>query len=299
MIKYYKRYKTYAFHSTRCKDLRQYEACITKAYHSIEKGLSYTDYRPGFGRQNVDELVAMLESYSEIYDVSAFFYETALCTLHEYIKKNKEYGYEDKSLEKRILALKGVANESGGVIKFEPFGKDVNSFSFSDFIKSRHSMRHFSNIPADIQKITEAIKIAQHTPSACNRQGWRSRIVVDPEILKILLENQNGNRGFGQGISSLIVVTGDLRCFNSSRELCQVFVDGGMYAMNILHGLHEMGLASIPLSAALHEQQEKNVRKIAKIEDPEVLIMFIGVGNYPKHCITTRSERSLHKIDIL
>lgn len=50
-------------------------------------------------------------------------------------------------------------------------------------------------------------------------------------------------------------------------------------------------IASVPLSASLTKEQEENVRKLLKLDPAEVLIMFIGIGNYPDECQTTRSER--------
>ena len=255
--RYYKKYQRYAFAETKCKDEYQFEASIIKMYHAVEKGLSYVDYRPGFGRKNIDNLILSLEQYSRRYDTQAFFYETALSVLHEYVRKNKEVGLVDEELEQKINSLPGKANQCGGIIDFLPYQKNQN-YTFADFIKSRHSMRHFSDVPVDFERIVKALETAQHTPSACNRHGWRSWIILERDALQSVLANQNGNRGFGQEISALIVVTGDLRCFNRGRELHQVFIDGGMYAMNVLHGLHDEGLASVPLSASLFEEQDKN-----------------------------------------
>ncbi|MBQ8426887.1 MAG: nitroreductase family protein, partial [Clostridia bacterium] len=256
-------------------------------------------YRPGFGEKSINALLLSLEQYSKQYDTSVFFYRTALCVLNEYIQKNREYGHVDEQLNKRISELKGVPNEVGGIIEFVPYRNNEKIFDYANFIKSRHSLRHFSKEMVDIKQIIKALEVAQHTPSACNRQGWKTRIITDSNIFKNVLSNQNGNRGFGQEISSLIIVTGDLRCFSMGREIYQVFIDGGMYAMSILNALHYKELATIPLSASLREDQEKNIRKIVGIGEYEVLIMFIGVGNYPKRCITTRSERRPAEIEIV
>ena len=295
---YNKKFQKYAFSNIKCKNKQQYEALITKLYHAIEKGLSYEDYRAGFGKNNVDQLMNLLEEYSKEYSVTEFFYETALSTLNEYVKKNKEYGHNDQTLESRINTLKGNANNDGGVLKFEPYKKGDKIFDFSEFVKTRHSIRHFSKEPISVETVKRAVALAQHTPSACNRQGWKTRIITNSEIINTVLENQNGNRGFGQEIKTLLVVTGDLRYFAKPRETNQVFIDGGMYAMNLLHCLHHEEIASIPLSASLRERQELNVRRVVGIDDEEVLIMFIGIGNYPNNCITTKSSRKPAEIII-
>lgn len=86
---YYNKYQSYSFADGACTDEKQFEASITRLYHTVEKGLSYLNYRPGFGKENVVALVKSMEQYSRQYDVDKFFYQTALSVLNEYTKKMK------------------------------------------------------------------------------------------------------------------------------------------------------------------------------------------------------------------
>lgn len=289
---YYRKYKKFSFSDGFCKSKKQFEASITRLYHTVEKGLSYLNYRPGFGKENIEALVLSLEQYSRQYNVDKFFYQTALSVLNEYIRKNAEYGVEDKELNKRVSALPGKANEAGGIIKFVPLSQEeLDKADYKEFVGTRHSIRHFSDWPVEMERVEAAVKLAQYTPSACNRQGWKTYIIKDKDVLAKVLKNQNGNRGFGQEFDKLLLVVGDLRCFNRDREVFQVYIDGGMYAMRVLDSLHYEKIASVPLSASLTKEQDENVRKLLKLDPAEVLIMFIGIGNYPDECQTTRSER--------
>lgn len=289
---YYSKYQKFSFQDGACESEKQFEASITRLYHTIEKGLSYLNYRAGFGKENVAALILSLEQYSKRYDVNKFFYQTALSVLNEYIRKNAEYGVEDKELNKRVSALPGKVNEAGGVIRFVPLSEEeLENVSYKKFVETRHSIRHFSKQPIEMERVENAIKLAQYTPSACNRQGWKTYIIQDKDVLEKVLKNQNGNRGFGQEFDKLLLVVGDLRCFNRNREVFQVYIDGGMYAMRVLDSLYYEKIASVPLSASLTKEQEENVRTLLKIDPAEVLIMFIGIGNYPDECQTTKSER--------
>lgn len=289
---YYSKYQKFSFQDGACESEKQFEASITRLYHTIEKGLSYLNYRAGFGKENVAALILSLEQYSKRYDVNKFFYQTALSVLNEYIRKNAEYGVEDKELNKRVSALPGKVNEAGGVIRFVPLSEEeLENVSYKKFVETRHSIRHFSKQPIEMERVENAIKLAQYTPSACNRQGWKTYIIQDKDVLEKVLKNQNGNRGFGQEFDKLLLVVGDLRCFNRDREVFQVYIDGGMYAMRVLDSLYYEKIASVPLSASLTKEQEENVRTLLKIDSAEVLIMFIGIGNYPDECQTTKSER--------
>ena len=297
---YYERFNKYSYVDCKCTSPEQFKASITRLYHTIEKGLAYNDYRAGFGTGNIEKLLQSLEQYVQKgFDCSAEFYETALSCLEFYIIKNKEYGIENKELETRVSQLPGSSNGLGGTIEiFAPI--DTDSMNFEKLISSRHSIRHFSEQPVDIDKLTEAINMARFTPSACNRQGWKARIIEDRETVMDILANQNGNKGFGNEIDKLIIITTDLRSQQRSRELFQAYIDGGMYAANILNALYYKGIGSVPLSAALTPDQETAIRTRVKINDAEVFILIIGVGNYPDgKILTTRSNRREEKIEIV
>ncbi|MBQ7674698.1 MAG: nitroreductase family protein [Alphaproteobacteria bacterium] len=300
MEKYYKKFKKYSFVDCQCVCREQFEASIIRLYHTIEKGLSYKDYRVGFGKENVEKLLLSLEQYTAVgFDTSLFFYKTALSCLYEYIKKNEEHGHSDYELLERIKKLPEQANSFGGVINISaPLQPDI--LPYDKLVTSRHSIRDFSDVPVDIVLLKEAIRLSQYTPSACNRQGWKTRVVADKNKITKVLNNQNGNRGFGHKFDKLLVVTADLRAQQRDRELFQAFIDGGMYAENLLNCLYYKGIGSVPLSASLTYSQENNIRKILKIDDAEVFILFIGIGNYPDgEILTTRSERKPVEIEVI
>ena len=288
---YYSRYCKYAFIDNLCNSYEQYEASITRLYHTVEKGLSYEDYRPGFGKENINTLISSMNNYSKKYDINAMFYKTGLSVLYQYIKKNNEYEYYDIEIEKKIKELPGEPNNAGGVIEIKNIYVKNKQMNYKELMKSRHSIRHFTKLDVDINLIENALKIAQYTPSACNRQGWNTYIISDKEKMKRVLKNQNGNRGFGEEINKLLLITFDLRYSNRHREIFQAYIDGGMYAANILNALFYEGIGAVPLSASLTKEQEKNIRIILDINEAEVFILFVGLGNYPETCLTTCSER--------
>ena len=195
---YYNKYRRFSFVDGSCTNEKQFEASITRLYHTVEKGLSYLNYRPGFGKENVEALVRSLEQYSKQYSVDKFFYQTALSVLNEYVRKNAEHGVENKELSKRISALPGKKNEAGGAIKFVPLSsEELSKANYKELVETRHSIRHFSDKPVELERVENAVKLAQYTPSACNRQGWKTYIVNDKAVLREVLKNQNGNRGTG------------------------------------------------------------------------------------------------------
>ncbi len=300
---YLERFEKHAFVlGEPCVDAQQYEAVITRLNNMIEKGLSYTEYRAGFGSANIEMLLGVLEQYGKDgCNTGAFAYRTALSTLHTYVEKNKEHGLEDLQLQERLDALEGEPNQLGGSLSFTPLSAaEVQSLDYKQFAANRHSMRHFSGTPVEIPVLERAIALAQHTPSASNKQGWRCLIISDKAVLSEVLKNQNGNEGFGHEFDKLLVVLADLRYYYRDKELFQAYVDGGMYAQSILNALHYEHVATVPLNACLQKEQEENVRNILKLDDAEILILFIGVGNYPEVCQTARSERRpVHEVQVI
>lgn len=289
---YYRRYKKYGFRDGKCKTQGQFEASITRLYHTVEKGLAHSDYRAGFGKENVEMLILSMNQYAMQFDVNVFFYETALSVLESYVQKNREYGLEDITLNKKISNLHGNGNQKGGTVCVErQQAAKTQKMNYEQLMKSRHSVREFGDGSVCIKAIEAALEIAQYTPSACNRQGWNAYVVTDKKRMSEVLNNQNGNRGFGKKIDKLLVLTFDLSYSNRNREVFQGFIDGGMYAANVLNALWFEGVATIPLSASLKQEQERNIRKVLGIRESEVFVLFVGVGEFPEATLTTKSTR--------
>ena len=297
---YFRNFEKYSFRDCHCQSFEQFRASIIRLYHTIEKGLSYENYRAGFGKNNIENLLVSLEQYANKgYDTSTFFYETALSCLYEYLRKNRVNGYEDRNLEERIRRLPGKANSCGGTITIS-VPNQTGNMNYEELVLNRHSIRHFSQKPLDMDLLKSAINLAQFTPSACNRQGWRTIIITDKSKMEEILANQNGNSGFGQEFDKILVITADLRAQQKEREIFQAFIDGGMYAESVINALYYKGIGSVPLSASLTKEQERNIRKIIRISDAEVLILFVGIGNYPEeNFLAARSEREAARIEVI
>lgn len=289
-----KKFKKYSFGLTNnVNTFEQLDAQITKAYHSIEKGLSYQKLRLGFGEKALYELIELMLIFkTKGYPLNSHCYETALSNLNEYIKVHESNNFDVSILKERIQDLGNNGNNDGGarVVYKEEILESLNK-DFKCFSSSRHSVRDYSEQPVEVDVIKKALQLAQNTPSACNRQSQRIRIVGNRELKELIRENQNGNRGFGEKIDKFLIITSDSQYFAKPRERNQAYVDGGMYAMNLLYSLHFYGIATIPLSAALINKQEETLRESLGIKESEVFIMFIGLGNYIDNFKVPKSTR--------
>jgi len=273
----------------------QIEARLTKEYHSLEKGLSYQELRLGFGKQVLQNVIdLMIEYRRQGFPLNEHVYQTALSNLHSYITVHDQNNFDVNDLKEVFESLsKGTSyGETGGVhYKTKDEMIEKSKEDFKSFSISRHSVRDYTSEPVSYEVIEKAFKLASHTPSACNRQSWKLRVVETPKLKKIIQANQNGNRGFGDYIDKFIIITGDVQYYDRLRERNQANIDGGMYAMNLLYALHYYQIAAVPLSASLNLKQEENLRKTFNISDAENFIMFIGIGNYTDEFKIPKSDR--------
>lgn len=258
---------------------------ITFHYHSIEKGLSNVNFRTGFGERALNELFNSMEEYVEKdYNVNDIRFQTGLSTIKSYIERHKELNFSVDAIEKKYSKIEQYMNFEeiiGGVKKYTKDDIYNNKFDYNYFASSRKSVRDFSDEPVDLSKINKALQVATTTPSVCNRQAWEVYVIDKGTLLNDLLKLQGGLSGYGNNMDKLIMVTTDNEYFKGPQERNQGYIDGGLFSMNLLFGLHSEGLATCMLNANLSLKSEKEVRRKLNVSNTENIILFIGIGNYP------------------
>ena len=277
------------------KDIQKMQYTLSRETHTIEKGLSMRAPKKGFGKQKVLNLIGRLKTYSKLYlEADASFLEYPLTTIANYIEYMHREAVEINLIEREFLELREMCGnintkDSASIIleTKEHILANCNR-NFESLLYSRHSMRYFSDevVPQDL--IDKALELAQRTPSACNRQGWLTHVFRDPQSVE-LIKWQGGSHGFEEEIKCCILVSANLKAF-LSYEVHQAYIDGGLYAMNLINALHSLGLGTIPLSCGFLYGQLKKLSNFG-IPENEVPILIIGVGMLPKSFNVAISER--------
>lgn len=261
---------------------------IVREAHTLEKGMSLRAPRPGFGRSKAQRVVERLELLASRYSYTPQI-ENALSILAVYFK---EYGdYPDlKERYARILVLFGNPDVRSQAGTIRPGERDTSSFA--GVLSSRHSCRYFKQIPVPETLIEEALELSRHTPSACNRQAWRTH-VFEGEDCHRLLAWQDGCHGFEGEPPACILVTASRKAF-LHYELYQAYVDGALYGMTLIYALESLGLATLPLSCGFHSWKLSGLSRF-DIPASEAPVMIVAFG-YPeenmKVAVSTRKEVS-------
>lgn len=271
---------------------------ILRENHVLEKGMSMRDTRDWFGLDKISALVTKLNCYVEKYGVDDFLIYPlkTISSYFTYFEKQKEIPEKAKAIKSRLCIL---MTKCQTVLDFENIGAGVmyesrgniqrlGNGSFEELVNSRHSLRYFENRTVKREDIEKILKIAQRTPSACNRQGWHTH-VYEGTLCEQLLKWQGGCHGFEEDIHTSILVTADMKAF-LLYEIFQPYVDGGLYAMNLINAIHAVGLGSIPLSCGFNMDKLKHLREFG-IPENEIPVVLVGLGYLPENLKVAVSTR--------
>ncbi|MBI9061911.1 MAG: nitroreductase family protein [Marinilabiliaceae bacterium] len=268
---------------------------IIAHYHIIEKGLSFPDTKSGFGKEVMISLINLIKRYISLkHDTNNNQIQAALNAIFEYINYHKKIKYQIEEIEFHFASLKKYLDKESIHSTIELKKEDILrscQINFRGFVNSRYSIRDFSSVPVLVETVIDAIDISRKTPSACNRQAWKTSLISNHKIIADVLKLQNGNRGFGHTINKLAIISSNLKAFSSFEERNQAYIDGGMFAMSLTYALHSKGIGSIILNWATDSIKDIKLKELLKIPNSEVIVCLIGIGNYQASFSVPKSNR--------
>lgn len=263
--------------------------------HALEKGMSIGKVRKGFGKKKAQEVLNDLTLYLKLKGDIVFANECC-SIIKKYIIFNEDQGakmgdvkqmFDDFCLNHAIHLL-----PYGGI--YELSHKDIQNrqkASFDIFSQSRFSCRDFGDTPINIDKIKMALKLCERTPSACNRQSQRIHVYLKGELKDKICKFQGGSKGFSGDFQGAILICEEITGY-SSAETNLPYVDGGIYAMNLLYALHYYDIAAIPLTMGRRANHLLNIIKQMGLPKNEVPILLIGIGSYKDKWKVAQSHRN-------
>lgn len=275
------RFSRYSIQNTFPKDDIQLQSKIISLYHVIEKGLIMPNTRIGYGKDRIELLIKLLKLYDSKFDsISNVHYNSALKVLEVYLDLHKKTDL-DLDYIKLFLNKNGFKNKmQGGYYNLnkQSFIKEAQS-NFLDLTKVRKSIRNFSNETVSIDDIRHAIKIAQSSPSTCNRQASRVYLLTNKKKIENVLKLQSGSRGFGNKIDKLLMICFDIKSYQGSGDRYTGYIDASLFAMTLIYALTYKGLGSISLNWSKRKELDLKLREIINIQNSHNVVFFIGVGH--------------------
>jgi nitroreductase len=253
--------------------------------HTVEKGLSLQSPRPFFGQDNFRIIEELLAEYPK--GASMFPVRMAKTAMTEYLDFHQQKELQDPFLDEVRNMLGQLNNRFPDAEVFEAGMRDISAvfgnvaeqrLNYAQFLQSRFSCRSYALEAVPLSLVQEVVKVAQSAPSQCNRQSAKIHFYQDEAMIQQLLGIQGGSRGFSEEVKNLFVVSSEITAWSASSARNQDYIDGSLFAMNLLLSCHAHGLAACPLNLAFRNSKEKSVRVAGGIPESERLLMMISFG---------------------
>lgn len=280
------------------------EAELILQYHGLEKGMLFDPMKPRFAINRINKIIQLLND-DEIKDrvtLSQVF--TGYMVAIEYYDLHKKQGIDisDYYTEVNYLNFKKIVSKvnrefNSGKIKLNVKDIYVENQNFYNFANSRKSIRNYSGELIPLNTIEKVIALANTSPSVCNRQGTKVKLVENKKLIEKILEIQGGFTGYIENVHQLLIVTVDRQYFYTIGERNQFYIDGGIYLMNLLYALHFYKIAACPANWGKDIQAEKKLNKYISIPESEKIICMIPIGiSVENICVTLSQRRDVNEV---
>jgi len=271
-------------------------------YHKLEKGLVMPGPKRLFGIDPANAVIKLLREWNQNQFASLVdpIYLGAIGTLQSYRDRLEEFALDPEDiisskLNDFLSSYKCQKEHFStpcaliGANKLEVELSLSNSFAF--LMNARKSVRNYLDKAVPESTMIECVKLAQLSPSACNRQPCKVEIVSNKALKDKLLSHQNGNAGFGYLAPHIAVITADSNCFFGATERNEPYIDGGLFSMSFLLALKSKGISSCCLNWCVKPKTDRAVHKLLNLDDSINIVMLVAFGYAPDGTDVPRSPR--------
>lgn len=259
------------------------KAEIIRNVHSIEKGLSIGNPRPGFGIAKIKEMFNLADKYIEITeDKTVLFF--VIDAVKAYLEFQHRVGFHsadidqiERSAERLDACIGKHEGVRAGTIIYNVSDLTCSVEQMENLFNTRHSVRDFSGEKVSEEIIRRAISLAQRAPSACNRQAVRV-YSISPERYIQLAGNLDGIGGFAQDVDRFLLITGIESAYRRG-EPNQFTVSAAMFGGYLTLALHGLGVGSCVIQRSLFpDKTYMALRKALGIPEDEQTVVMLGIG---------------------
>lgn len=156
-------------------------------------------------------------------------------------------------------------------------------------IKTRHSVRKYSDKPIEDEKLAMVLEAARLAPSSANSQNWHIIVVRDKKKIDLLMEAADGQPWVGEAPCSLVICGTKRRLMDCGQPTDTV--DCSIAMSYMLLEAHALGLGTCWLG---HFYADK-VQKALHIPEDVSVVAFTPIG-YPAEEPAVRPRKDMREI---
>jgi nitroreductase len=266
------------------------ESKIVLHYHAIEKGFLHNNFRYRFGEDRIIDLIKLLSLEEVIKNNKKSQIASAYLAMCKYYERHRAnaidisdyYNVKHYELFKKMITL------DVNIVKNHDSSSYFNSVScdFKEFSASRASVRNFIEDKIPMDTIEKVIELAKNAPSVCNRQPTKVYYLENKEKIDRVLKIQGGLTGYTKEITQLLIVVSDRNYYYSIGERNQLYIDGGLFLMNLLYALHYYKIAACPAHWGHPIEKDREILKEIPLSESEKVICVVPIG-FPSNSFKT------------
>lgn len=272
------------------------ESIILMYLQKIEKAISMPNRYEVFSQDIIKNLIEtyLKNKESLLPEIIQGIFET----VHKYklslnleIKENKEIvDFINNSLKEEKFYINERINHN----KEKSYYFDL----LKDLIKSRYSVRNYSNKTVPYSLIEKSLEIANSFPTPCNRQACKLIIIENKEIRDEILNHQQGNKGFSAPV--LAAITVESTAFSQENEDLAPYFHAGSFSAGLVLGLESVGLSSCILNWHVSKEVNEKIKFLLNLKEKEITaFIFIGYAQKGKNEAYSIKKKSKNLIEII
>lgn len=249
-------------HEKKGLDDEYWASAVRKYAHIIDKGLQRCDCEPGHSEtfyQHARDCLGMINGAEMLSDPSIIW------------------------AKEKIASYERLQNSSTTCDRATPFDETRCTYEdLVDVIKTRRSIRGFSDRQIPREVIEKIVDVVNWAPSSCNRQTTRVFIADSKEMILNCLDANNGATCFGGEISCFMAFCADLRAYDMPTEMTLPILDVSLGMQNCCLVAHSLDVGLTLLNWTHHsKEQDRRLREALSIP-PHYRIVANAVLGYPE-----------------
>lgn len=163
---------------------------------------------------------------------------------------------------------------------------------FYELLKTRRSVRKFTDKVVEEDKLKRILNAARVAPSGKNAQAWKIVIVKDQSLKEQIVQASKGQKFLAEADCIIACCVDETEVYQGHGDYMTSFaVDGAIALDHIILAAHYEGLGTCWIGAFYEDQ----VKEILGIPDPYRVVSMTPVG-YPANQPKDRGRKPLEEI---